>query len=439
MPTTKITKETVKTAEARSQRYIIFDATVPGFGLRVFPSGKKSWIFAYRPHPGGAGTPKKTALIGTVDDFTPDAARKVADAMRVTVKTGGDPQAAKVDERKAVTVKELAADFIARHVTPKRAASTAILYQDALDRIVVPKLGARKARAVKGHDIAALHQELADTPYQANRVLAIISAMYGWAASRPVALVPEGTNPTRGLERFSEKRRGDVLPFDDLARLFATIRQAETEGLPWKLNPSGKVKHLARPEARVTKIGSHAAAAMRLLIFTGMRLREVLNLRWTDIDFERGLIVLETHKTARKTGAKAIVLNSYALDILGGIERVGVYVIAGENAGQEGEKPRPDLKRPWAMVRAAAGLSDLRLHDLRHNFGGFGAGAGLGLPIIGKLLGHTQPQTTDRYSHLDSDPVRRATNAIGNRLAEAMREPKPGDGRNVVPLKRGGA
>jgi integrase len=168
-----------------------------------------------------------------------------------------------------------------------------------------------------------------------------------------------------------------------------------------------------------------------------MRLREVLHLRWDQVDLEQGLIVLSKHKTARRTGAKAVVLNAPATAVLATLDRVGIYVIAGDTAGQKDEKPRSDLKRPWALVREAAGLADLRIHDLRHNFGGFGAGGGLGLPIIGKLLGHSQPATTARYSHLDADPMRRASEAIGKRIADAMREPVPEDGANVVPIKRG--
>lgn len=436
MATTKIVKHTVEAAEPKASRYVVFDSAVPGFGLRVYPTGRKVWVFVYRPWPGGAGTPKKTALIGTTDDFTPDQARKLADKMRALVKTGKDPQAEKAAQRKAPTVEEVGSAFLADHVKLKRGSSTHAMYADLLERIVYPKFGKRKAAALSGRDLSGLHQELADRPYLANRMLAVVSAMYGWAAG-PVALVPENTNPARGIERFSEERRGRVLSADELDRLGAAIRLAETDGLPWKLDPEAKAKHRTKnAETALTKIGPHAAAALRLLIFTGMRLREVLGLKWTDIDPEQGLIVLKQHKTARRTGAKTIILNAPALAVLNGLVRVGRYVIAGDSAGTDDEKPRTDLKRPWAMVREAAGLSDLRIHDLRHNFGGFGAGGGLGLPIIGKLLGHSQPATTARYSHLDNDPVRRASDAIGKRLAEAMGE-APADKNNVVPIKRG--
>ena len=130
--------------------------------------------------------------------------------------------------------------------------------------------------------------------------------------------------------------------------------------------------------------------------------------------------MLPTHKTSRKTGMKTIILNAPALEVLRSIERLGAFVIAGDTVGEKDEKPRSDLKRPWAMITRHAGLEGLRIHDLRHNFASFGVGGGMGLPVIGKLLGHTQAATTARYSHLDNDPLRKASNAIGAAISAAM-------------------
>ncbi len=128
------------------------------------------------------------------------------------------------------------------------------------------------------------------------------------------------------------------------------------------------------------------------------------------MDLERGLLLLPDSKT----GKKAIVLNAPAVDILASLPRIGEYVIAGQTAGTDREKPRSDLNRPWRAIAKRAGLNGLRIHDLRHTHASVGAGLGLGLPIIGKLLGHTQPSTTARYAHLDSDPLRRASDHIGS-------------------------
>lgn len=440
--TEKITKRTVAAAEPRASRYIIFDSAVPGFGLRVFPSGEKSWVFDYRPGEGGRAAPKRRVTIGSaasgdphkLPDYTPEAARKEADRLRAVVRTGGDPQGDKAASRSAATFADLATAFIDQHVIPKRSAVTANFYRDLLKRLVLPALGRKKAKDIKGSDVSRLHHELADHPYQANRALAVIGAIYSWAAG-PVGLIPAGTNPARGIERYEEEKRGRVLSAEELERLGAAIRVAETDGIPWRLSPDGKAKHRAKGEAQLTVIGPHAAAALRLLIFTGMRLREVLNLRWDQIDQSQGLIVLAKHKTSRTTGSKGIVLNAPALQVLADLPRMGIYVIAGDTAGQKGEKPRSDLKRPWDAVRRHGGLDDLRIHDLRHNFASFGAGGGLGLPIIGKLLGHSQPATTARYSHFDADPLRRASNSIGSALSAAMGDAPVTD--NVVNLHKG--
>jgi len=169
-----------------------------------------------------------------------------------------------------------------------------------------------------------------------------------------------------------------------------------------------------RPESCLTIIGPHAAAALRLFLFTGARLREILHLQWQHADFERGLLFLPDSKTGKKT----IVLSGPAVNVLATIPRVGTYVIAGNNPG----KPRADLKRPWELVCQRARLEGVRIHDLRHSFASVGAGGGLGLPIIGKLLGHADVKTTQRYAHLDNDPLRRATDIIAGKIAAAMGE-----------------
>jgi integrase len=197
-----------------------------------------------------------------------------------------------------------------------------------------------------------------------------------------------------------------------LLRLGDAIREAETTGIEW---PKSTSKHAPKkPGNRVTSIGPHAAAALRLLIFTGARLREILDLKWEHVDVQRGLLFLPDSKTGKKT----IVLGGAALAVLINLKHVGNYVIAGNDP----EKPRADLQRPWALVSTRAGLAGLRLHDLRHSFASVGAGSGLGLPIIGKLLGHSSSKTTERYAHLAADPLRRASDAISGAIAKAMGE-----------------
>jgi integrase len=176
-------------------------------------------------------------------------------------------------------------------------------------------------------------------------------------------------------------------------------------------------------------IDRFAAAAIRLLLFTGARLREILHLEWSQVDLARGYL----HLPDSKTGKKTIVLNSAAVEILKSLPRLGRFVIASSSAGAIVEKPRADLQRPWKLVCRRASFIDnkdardsnvdqsaLRIHDLRHTHASVGAAAGLGLPIIGKLLGHTQPRTTQRYAHLDINPLRLASDQIGAIISSAM-------------------
>jgi integrase len=219
-------------------------------------------------------------------------------------------------------------------------------------------------------------------PYQANRLLRVLSSLFTFAAKAHV--VPVGFNPCRGIEHFPEEGRERYLSTAELAKIGEAIREAETVGLPYSVDASKPTaKHAPKEPNRRTVIGPHAAAAMRLLIFTGARLREILHLKWDHIDFERGLLFLPTSKTGKKT----IVLNAPALAILTSLPRVGEYVIAGTSAGSKDEKPRSDLKKPWKAVAKRAGLVGVRIHDLRHTHASVGAGADLALQLVRRETG----------------------------------------------------
>ena len=188
-------------------------------------------------------------------------------------------------------------------------------------------------------------------------------------------------------------------------------------------------KHLARESNRRRVLDPFAVAAIRLLILTGARLREILDAQWQQVDLQRGILFLADSKT----GKKPVYLSAAAQAVLADLSRIegNPYIIAGAKAGA----PRADLKKPWQAVTKAAALDGVRLHDLRHSFASIGAGASMGLPIIGKLLGHSQAATTHRYAHLDADPLRRAADTIGATIAAAMDGNKGGD---VVPFKKAG-
>ena len=363
--------------------------------------------------------------LGKTSQLTPDQARKVAADMLASVRLGGDPAQDKAERRASVTVGELIDLFDARYVGPMLKPGTAIGYRIALEELRRAQ-GALKATALTRAHVATLHMRMADRPYAANRAAAVWSKAFAWATD--AGLISEGHNPVKGLKKYREQGRERFLTSDELARLGDALREGETLGLPYSVDETKPTaKHAAKADHRRVKLDRHAVAALRLLILTGARLREILHAKWEQIDIERGLIFLADSKT----GKKPLYLSAAAQKVLADLPHVegNPHVIAGAKDGA----PRSDLKKPWAAVSRAAGLEGVRIHDIRHSFASFGAGASLGLPIIGKLLGHSQAATTHRYAHLDADPMRRAVETIGATISAAMERKS---GADVAPLKR---
>lgn len=448
MASERLSKTTLNRVKATGREFIIWDTDLPGFGLRVRATGAMTWVAQYRAGT-GRGAPTRRLTLGAVSDaLPPEAARKLAKAALGKAATGQDPASEKTEKRTGLTVSDLADAFLERHVDTKRKAGTAEFYRGILDTHVRPSIGTKRAIDVTRKDVGELHHRLSEKrkvkgeddrertiggPIVANRVVAVLGAMFAWAGK--VALIDEGHNPVARVEKYREEGRERFLTPDEIERLGAALREAETTGLPYEVDDSKpKAKHFAKPENRRVVYGPHVVGAVRLLMFTGCRLREILNLEWDHVDLSRGLLLLPDSKT----GKKAVVLSAPAASVIAGLPRVGRYVIAGETAGTDGEVPRHDLKKPWSRITARAGLAGLRLHDLRHTFASVGAGANLGLPVIGKLLGHAQPSTTAKYAHLAVDPMKRAADLIARQIAEALGEPVavPGDGAEVVQFER---
>jgi integrase len=418
----KITKRVVDSLKVEPSEYAEWDAQLPGFGVRVRPTGAKSYIVLYRAG-SGRGAPQRRYTIGTVGKITPDKARELARAVLGAVAHGKDPATEKAGERDTPTVAVLADRFLEEHVNSKRKPGTAVTYRYVIESAVKPYLGTTKADKLTRAAVAKMHGALKDTPSWANRAVAVVASMYTFATHAGIVL--DGTNPARGIDKFAEHRRERFLTGEELDRLGAAIREAETTGIPWEVDQdTPDTKHMSKPENRFTKISPYAAAALRLLLFTGCRLREILHLKWEHVDIERGLLFLADSKTGKKT----VVLNAPAMEVLASLDKFGPYVVPGDDP----DKPRADLKRPWATIARRAGLEGVRLHDLRHTYASFGAGSGLGLPIIGKLLGHSQAATTHRYAHLDNDPLRRASETIAGQIAAALAGRSTAE---VVPIK----
>lgn len=445
----KLTKRSIEQLEATGSPYFAWDAgdgAVKGFGVVVTAAGKRSFVAQFRIGGGRAGKSRRVT-IGAFGPWTVEQARDRARELLREASLGIDrgavekaTQVANEREQEATRHKSrlardlrlnrLSVRFLREHVTLKRKAATVRSYRSLLALHILPALGRKDAREISRQDVAALHNRLSDRPATANRVVAVLSAIYGWAEGKEI--LPEGSrNPTRKLERYHEEGKERYLSADELERLGAAIRLAVTTGVPWRPKEGAKSKHIPKADP-YARIDPGAASALRLLLFTGARLREILHLEWRAVDMERGLLRLADSKTGKKT----ILLNAPARAVLAALPQRGRFVFPGESRTGE-EQPRTDLKRPWALVCRAAGISDVRLHDLRHSFASVGAGDGHGLVVLVKLLGHSQVATTQRYAHLADDPLRQAADAIANKIAAAMGDAKP-TSAEVIPMLREG-
>ena len=384
----KITKRSVDALKpgAEVAELVLWDSELKGFGVRVQRGDAKSYVLHYRVGAGRGASLRKLTIGRHGSPWTAELARAEAKRLLGLVAQGKDPAGAKAAAKAAPTVSELAARFLADHAEAKRKASTAREYRRLLEHVVSPAIGKRKVADVTRRDIERLHQARRDTPTEANRALACLSTMFNIAERW--GMRPDGSNPCRHVEKYPQRPRERFLSAEELARLGDAL--ADHDGSPYAL------------------------AAVKLLVFTGARLGEVLGLRWEWIDFERG----EARLPDSKTGAKTLHLPPPALAVLAGLPRLdgNPHVIAGAKESAA----LVNLEKPWRAICAAAGLDDVRLHDLRHAFASVAASSGMGLPIIGKMLGHSQPATTARYAHLASDPVRAAAAAVAGKIAAAM-------------------
>ncbi len=395
----KITKRRVDCTNADKSDVVVWDTDLPGFGLRCRVSGVKYYMVKFR-----AGGRARWFTIGRHGaPWTPTTARREARRILGEVANGQDPAKTRDIERHGANMKSLCDRFLTTYVPHHCKPSTASEYGRSVNLFIVPKLGQIRVSDVTRADIARLHHETRRTPYQANRTLGVLHKIFNLAEMW--GMRSDGSNPCRHVKKYKEKKRERYLSETELACLGEALTQAEA-------------KEIASPAA---------IAAVRLLIFTGARLSEILLLRWDYVEMERQLFRIPD----AKTGPRVIYLNPPALDVLASLPRLegNPFVVPGKKEGRH----LIDLQKPWRRIRRLAGLDDLRIHDLRHSFASVGAGGGLSLPVIGALLGHTQAATTHRYAHLADDPIRRANDIIGARIAAVMhRHNQTGPSLNAV-------
>ena len=387
----KLTKRLIEAIVHDPTRPVyVWDDQLVGFGLKALSGGAKRYIVKYRSGAGGRSAPQRWLTLGSHGAVTCDQARDLARQALAAVARGEDPQQEKRAGRQAPTMTDLWSRFETEQI-PLKKGTTARDYRQRWRDILQPALGLRKVDDVGRADIDRLHKHLRSTPYQANRTLALLSRLFNlaeaWGWREP------GSNPCRLVEKFKEEARSRYLS-------------------------AGEIERLGRALERLTATGAllpQAAAAIRLLLLTGARLGEILGARWDWVNSERRLITLPDSKTGKKT----IFLSEASRAILAGLEARGdgsPFLIPGRVSG----RPLNNLSKSWRRVLKVADLEGVRLHDLRHTAASIAVGRGATLPLIGRLLGHSQAQTTNRYAHVDADPAIALANDIGRAIGSSL-------------------
>jgi integrase len=383
-----LTERLVASLKPGERDQFVWDAKLPGFGVRARPGKAPYFLVQYRT----TARQQRRRKLGVVTALKVEEARRRAKAWLEAVGKDRDPAGERDAVIKGKTVAELADRYHREYARLHKKPSSIAEDERLITARIKPKLGSKKVAAVSDSDIEELHGAMEATPYEANRTLALLSKMFRLAEKWK--LRPAKTNPCQEVRRYKERKRERFLSTDELARLGRALAEAE--------------------RARTEHIGT--ISAIRLLVFTGMRLGEVRGLQWRNVDAERVCLRLEDSKT----GPKTVHLNAPALEVLSGITQTAdspwVFVSDAEDEPLSVWR----IESTWRRIRKQAGIADCRLHDLRHSFASVGAAGGLSLPVLGALLGHTQPVTTQRYSHLSADPLKQATDMIGQRIAAAM-------------------
>jgi len=411
MATEDLTKRLIDSLKPSDEPYLVYDKRIRGFFVKVRPSGRKSYGLYYRTLSGQERRPK----IGDYPPMTLTDAREKAQQWLSEVRNGSDPRTERREARTGLTFKEFGAIYLNDYAKPRKKPKSYSEDKRYLEKVLYPVMGRKKLESVTRSDIARFHKSKKATPISANRALALLSTVFNLA--HEWGHRSDKTNPCEGVTKYKERKRERFLQPDELANLATTLADFERKNrepvepsATQKTKSSGKNPKAKEPET----IPESFIALIRLLILTGCRLDEIRLLRWEHVDLEDCCLELPESKS----GAKRVYLNKAAIQVLAGLEPKAIgWVIQGRKR----DRPLVGVQKIWQRVRKAAGLSDLRIHDLRHSYASVGVGLNMGLPIVGRLLGHTQATTTARYAHLQDDPVRAASEAIGNEIANIMR------------------
>lgn len=360
--------------EGAPKKYVEWDEALPGFGVRLYPSGRKAWVVFYRIGR-GRGAQSRTRVIDSVDRLPLKEARAQAQEILVAARRGTDLLGEADSERERPTVADLYKKWKQEYAGPRLRRTTLRSAELLWRNYILPALGKKKVGDVAREDVARLHSRLRRTPYQANRMRALLSVAFrlaeewGWR--------PQGSNPVELVRPYPEKKRVRYLSEDEVRRLLGALDR------------------------------SQSADIIRMLLFTGCRWGEIAKLRWEEVDLKARVIRLKDSKT----GPRQVPLTEAAATVL--LRQPSRF--AGEwvfPSPRSPRKPVHSIRRYWEPLRADLGLEGLRIHDLRHTMGSWLGIQGASGFVIAKALGHSQLSTTERYVHLNNDPVREAMNTV---------------------------
>ena len=401
----RLTKKIVDAAEYDSKKvgkgrgktlHVIWDSVISGFGVRIYPSGKKSWLIKYR-----AAGRQRTMTLGNYPPMTLDEARRKAREKLVLVENGVDPLEVKQSEGMVPTFKEFSKTYIERHAKVHKRSWDED--QRRLDQHLFPVIGSRRIDTITRAHIADIHNKLGKrAPYEANRVKALVGVMFERAIEWGV--LPENSpNPARRIKNHEEQKRDRFVSETELPRLVKAI-DAEP-------NP-------------------HIKVAIWCYLLFGTRKMELLKIKWSYVDMEEGEIRIPESVTKQKR-VVYIPLSDAAKMILSGIPRYegNPYVFPGKRKGRH----LVNIDKSWRRIRKEAGLADVRLHDLRRTVGSWLAKDGVPLLTIGRALDHSQLRTTMRYARLTEDPVREALQKHSEHVMEVIGGAK--NEAEVIPMK----
>lgn len=404
-PKVKLSRTTVERLEPGDRRFIVWDADMPGFGVRVSPAGPRNprgartYIVQFRMPGMGRSQTSRWLTIGRHGVISADRARALAAEALGKVRAGVNPAAERSHIKHRETVARLAALYLA-WLRKHRKARGAESAEGALRNHVLPAIGTMAVADVQRRDIRRIVDRLEQQKKRrtAGVVIQVCRAMFNraeldedpWNKMRP-----PGSNPCLRMPVHLGERRERVLSLDELQRLGQAIRECRREGEnPWMV------------------------AALVLWLLTGARLRELLDARWEWVDWQESLLRLPDSKT----GKKVIHLSPVALAVLERIPHLdaNAYIICGTKPGRPLISPRKGFRR----IMARAGITGVTPHDLRRTYASMGLGGGLTLEQIGALLGHTTAETTKRYAYLQQDPARESTRQIGVAIARLLDGPE---------------